>query len=71
MKTPYGVRICNKERMSVVSFENSELNTNVMTFVDENKGIWLRAQDVAVALKYSNPKKAVRDEWTKWTVSTE
>ncbi len=46
--------------MAVVNFVNSELNANVTTFKDEDGKIWFKAKDVAHALEYVNPGKAVR-----------
>ncbi len=50
MKPPYETGVGNK--MSIVSFENSELGVTVMTFKDEDEKIWFKARDVAKALGY-------------------
>ncbi len=55
MKPPYETGVGNK--MSIVSFENSELGVTVMTFKDEDEKIWFKARDVAKALGYKKTLK--------------
>ncbi len=64
LKTSYGVRICNK--MSVVSFENFELDVTVPFFIDEDK-IWFKAKHVARAMGYERPRDAIdRHVWDEF-----
>ena len=36
-------------------------NNDILTFQDDDNNIWFRGKDVALALKSTNPHKALRD----------
>ena len=47
--------------MSIVSFNNLELNANVVTIIDKNDKdkVWFKARDIASALGHKNTKRAI------------
>ena len=56
--------------MSVVSFENFELGTKVVSFKDKDAEIWFKAKDVAKALGYVNHRDAIeRHVWEEYKVT--